>query len=144
MAITYFQDTIFSTESTLSAPATGTALQVAVNNLFSTKDYTFVVTVASVDTNVIVCLEGSVDGTNYAPIIANQTITANGTTVYRFLGNLRDLTLVDDLREELQLVWLVKEVCLVLPLTRKMLLMELVVDLYLKMTQLGKLNRTAP
>ena len=86
MAITYFQDTIFSTESTLSAPATGTALQVAVNNLFSTKDYTFIVTVASVDTNVIVCLEGSVDGTNYAPIIANQTITANGTTVYSVSG----------------------------------------------------------
>ena len=82
MAITYFQDTIFSTESTLTAPAAATALQVAVNNLFSTKDYTFIVTVASVDTNVIVRLEGSVDGTNYAPIIANQTITANGTTVY--------------------------------------------------------------
>ena len=86
MAITYFQDTIFSTESTLSAPATGTALQVAVNNLFSTKDYTFIVTVASVDTNVIVCLEGSVDGTNYAPIIANQTLTANGTTIYSVSG----------------------------------------------------------
>ena len=55
---------------------------MASNNLFSTKDYTLIVTVASVDTNVIVRLEGSVDGTNYAPIIANQTITANGTTVY--------------------------------------------------------------
>ena len=86
MAITYFQDTIFSTESTLSAPATGTALQVAVNNLFSTKDYTFIVTVASVDTNVIVCLEGSVDGTNYAPIIANQTLTANGSSIYSVSG----------------------------------------------------------
>ena len=82
MAVTYFQDTIFSAESTLSAPAAGTALQVAVNNLFSTTDYTLIVTVASVDTNVIVRLEGSIDGTNYAPIIANQTITANGTTVY--------------------------------------------------------------
>jgi len=80
MAINYFQDTIFSTESTLSAPAVGTALQVAVNNTFS------IVTVASVDTNVIVRLEGSVDGTNYAPIIANQTITANGTTVYSVSG----------------------------------------------------------
>ena len=66
MAITYFQDTIFSTESLLSAPA--------------------VVTVASVDTNVIVCLEGSIDGTTYAPIIANQTITANGTTAYSVTG----------------------------------------------------------
>ncbi len=86
MAITYFQDTIFSTESTLSAPAVGTALQVAVNNLFSTKDYTLIVTVASVNTNVVVRLEGSVDGTNYAPIIANQTITANGTTIYSVSG----------------------------------------------------------
>ena len=59
MAINYFQDTIFSTESTLSAPAVGTALQVAVNNTFSTRDYTFIVTVASVDTNVIVRLEGT-------------------------------------------------------------------------------------
>ena len=86
MAITYFQDTIFSTESTLEAPAVGTALQVAVNNLFSTKDYTLIVTVASVNTNVVVRLEGSVDGTNYAPIIANQTITANGTTSYSVSG----------------------------------------------------------
>ena len=86
MAITYFQDTIFSIESTLTAPAAGTALQVAVNNLFSTKDYTLIVTVASVDTNVVVRLEGSVDGTTYAPIIANQTITANGTTVYSVSG----------------------------------------------------------
>jgi hypothetical protein len=86
MAITYFQDTIFSTESTLSAPAVGTALQVAQNNFFSTKDYTLIVTVASVNTNVVVRLEGSVDGTNYAPIIANQTITANGTTVYSVSG----------------------------------------------------------
>ena len=86
MAINYFQDTIFSTESTLSAPAVGTALLVAVNNLFSTRDYSLIVTVASVDTNVIVRLEGSVDGTNYAPIIANQTITANGTTAYSVSG----------------------------------------------------------
>ena len=86
MAVTYFQDTIFSAESTLSAPAAGTALQVAVNNLFSTKDYTLIVTVASVNTNVVVRLEGSVDGTNYAPIIANQTITANGTTAYSVSG----------------------------------------------------------
>ena len=86
MAITYFQDTIFSTESTLTAPAVGSALQVAVNNTFSTSIYTFIVTVASVNTNVIVRLEGSIDGTNYAPIIANQTITANGTTAYSVSG----------------------------------------------------------
>ena len=79
MAITYFQDTIIGTE-TLSAPGNGTPLEVAVNNLFSTKNYTCLVTVASVNTNVIVSFEASLDGTNYVTLLANRTITANGST----------------------------------------------------------------
>ena len=82
MAITYFQDTIFQTDSALEAPGVGTALQVAVNNTFCTKDYTLITTVASVNTNVKVSLEGSIDGTNYGEIIAEKTITSNGTSVY--------------------------------------------------------------
>ena len=82
MAITYFQDTIFQTDSALEAPSVGTALQVAVNNTFCTKDYTLIVTVASINTNVKVNLEGSIDGTNYGEIIAEKTITSNGTSAY--------------------------------------------------------------
>jgi len=82
MAITYFQDTIFQTDSALEAAGVGTALQVAVNNTFNTKDYTLIVTVATINTNVKVTLEGSIDGTNYGIIIAEKTITANGTSVY--------------------------------------------------------------
>ena len=82
MAITYFQDTIFQTDSALEAPGVGTALRVAVNNTFCTKDYTLIATVATINTNVKVSLEGSVDGTNYAEIISEQTITANGTYAY--------------------------------------------------------------
>ena len=82
MAITYFQDTIFQTDSALEAPGVGTALQVAVNNTFCTKDYTLITTVASINTNVKVSLEGSIDGTNYGEIIAEKTITSNGTSVY--------------------------------------------------------------
>ena len=82
MAITYFQDTIFFNDTTLTAPGDGTVLQVASNNFFATKDYTLLVTVAEIDTNVIVRLDGSIDGTNYAPIIAAQTITANGSYSY--------------------------------------------------------------
>ena len=82
MAVTYFQDTIFFTDTTLTAPGDGTVLQVASNNFFATKSYTFTVTVAEIDTNVVVRLDGSIDGTNYAPIIAAQTITSNGTSVY--------------------------------------------------------------
>jgi len=82
MAITYFQDTIFFTDTTLSAPGDGTVLQVASNNFFATRSYTLTVTVADIDTNVVIRLDGSIDGTNYAPIIAAQTITSNGTSVY--------------------------------------------------------------
>ena len=82
MAVTYFQDTIFFTDTSLSAPGDGTVLQVASNNFFATKSYTLTVTVASINTNVVVRLDGSIDGTNYAPIIAAQTITSNGPTIY--------------------------------------------------------------
>jgi|TARA_R100001509_G_C4770323_1_gene182818 hypothetical protein len=82
MAVTYFQDTIFFNDTTLSAPGDGTVLQVASNNFFATKCYTLIVTVAEIDTNVVVRLDGSIDGTNYAPIIAAQTITANGSYSY--------------------------------------------------------------
>lgn len=78
----FFQDTIFSTSPQLSAAGLGTLVEVAVNDLCSTRAYTLIVTVASINTNVVVRLEGSIDGTNYAPIISDQTITANGTTVY--------------------------------------------------------------
>ena len=82
MAVTYFQDTIFFTDTTLSAPGDGTVLQVASNNFFATKSYTLIVTLANKNTNVVVRLDGSIDGTNYAPIIADQTISSNGTTSY--------------------------------------------------------------
>ena len=87
MALGYFQDTIFLNESTLTAPASGTALQVSQNNFFATKDYTLIVTVANKNTNVIVRLDGSIDGTNYAPIIAEQTITVNGSYSYSVSGS---------------------------------------------------------
>ena len=82
MAIPYFQDTIFQTDSALSSIGVGTALQVAVNNTFNTKDYTLMATVATINTNVKVSLEGSIDGTNYAEIISEKTITGNGTYAY--------------------------------------------------------------
>lgn len=78
----FFQDTIFSTSTALTAPGLGTTVEVGVNDLCSTKAYTLITTVATINTNVVIRLEGSIDGTNYAPIIADQTISANGTTVY--------------------------------------------------------------
>jgi hypothetical protein len=81
MAITYFQDTIFKVDTTLTAPGGGATLKVAENNFFATKDYTLITVVANINTNVIVRLDGSIDGTNFAPIITNKTITTNGSHI---------------------------------------------------------------
>ena len=80
-SIPVFSDTIFNTGTALTAPGDGNTVQVAENDLFSTKAYTLITKVATIDTNVIVRLDGSIDGTNFAPIIGNTTITANGNSV---------------------------------------------------------------
>ena len=86
MAGTYFQDTIFDVNPTLSAPGLGSLLQVAVNNTFRTTDYTLIVNVTNINTNVIVQLDGSIDGTNFAQLIGPQTITSNGPKVFSVSG----------------------------------------------------------
>lgn len=86
MSVSYFQDTIFQTGPVLTAPDLGTLTQVAVNNLFSTDTYTLIVTVTNINTNVVVQLDGSIDGTNFVQVIGPQTITANGQYVYSVSG----------------------------------------------------------
>jgi hypothetical protein len=73
---------LFSTYPVLTAPASGEVMLVQQGEAIATRSYTFFVTVASINTNVIVALNGSIDGTNWSKVIANQTITANGTTHY--------------------------------------------------------------
>ena len=81
MPLSNIQDTIFTSE-TLTAPANGTTIEVAVPDAFSTRNYTLFATVSSINTNVVIALEGSLDGTNWSKVIANQTITTNGTSHY--------------------------------------------------------------
>jgi len=78
----YFQDTLFSISSQLDAPGFGTLVEVAANDGFRTTDYTLIAIVTNINTNVVVRLDGSIDGTNFAPIIADQTITANGSHAF--------------------------------------------------------------
>jgi len=80
-------ESFFVTYNTLTAPASGVSTPVQLGSSINTKNYTLFVTVASINTNVIVALEGSIDGTNYSKIIANQTITANGTTHYNIANH---------------------------------------------------------
>ena len=73
---------LFSNYPVLTAPASGEVMLVQQGEAIATRSYTFFVTVASINTNVIVAMNGSIDGTNWSKVIANQTITANGTTHY--------------------------------------------------------------
>lgn len=79
MAILGFSDTLFNVGPALTAPGNGNLVQVAENDLLSTTDYTLITIVASIDTTVNVRLDGSIDGTNFAPIIADTQYNANGT-----------------------------------------------------------------
>ena len=83
---TGFQDTLFFEAAELTAPGTTTEVLTYENNYFSTKDYTLVATVTNINTEVVVRLEGSIDGTNYGPLISN-CITKNGTYVYNITGS---------------------------------------------------------
>jgi len=78
---------LFINYDILTAPGTSDVTLVQLGDNFDTRNYTLFVTVAAINTNVIVALEGSIDGTNYSKIIANQTITANGTTHYNIANH---------------------------------------------------------
>lgn len=86
MALTYFQDTLFSISPQLDAPGLGTLVEVAANDGFRTTDYTLIAIVSNINTSVVVRLDGSIDGTNFAPIIADQTISSNGPHAFSVSG----------------------------------------------------------
>ena len=83
---TGFQDTLFFQAGELTAPGTTTEVLVYENNYFSTNDYTLIATVTNINTEVVVRLDGSIDGTNWGPLISN-CITKNGTYVYNITGS---------------------------------------------------------
>ena len=80
-------DILFITYPILTAPATCVDTSVYLPPTIVSKNYSLFVTVASINTNVIIALEGSIDGTNWSKTIANTTITANGTTHYNLANH---------------------------------------------------------
>jgi hypothetical protein len=80
-----YQQTVFFAPPTLSSPGVTEAYEVYTINYLSTRNYTLMVTVANIDTNVVVRLEGSLNGTDYGAMISN-TITVNGTYAYNITG----------------------------------------------------------
>jgi hypothetical protein len=80
-----YQQTLVQTFPELTAPGVTDTIDVLVANYLSTRNYTISVTVTNINTNVVVRLDGSIDGTNYGPLISN-TITENGTYLYYVNG----------------------------------------------------------
>jgi len=78
---------LFSNYPVLTAPASGEVMPVQQGEAIVTRNYALFVTVASINTNVVVALNGSIDGTNWSKVITNQTITANGTTHYNLANH---------------------------------------------------------
>jgi hypothetical protein len=80
-------DILFVTYPILTAPATCADTSVYLPPTIVSKTYSLFVTVASINTNVIVALEGSIDGTNWSKIITNATITADSTAHYNIANH---------------------------------------------------------
>jgi len=80
-------DILFNNYPVLSVPASGESTSVYLPPSIVSKNFSLFVTVTDINTNVVVALNGSIDGTNWSKIIANQTITANGTSHYNIANH---------------------------------------------------------
>lgn len=70
--------------SALAAPGVSDALPVG-----NYSEHLIQCTVAAINTNVVLRIEGSLDGTNFFNLSASdedKTITANGTYAFRYVG----------------------------------------------------------
>jgi len=81
-----YQQTLSRNFNELTAPGVTDVVDVHVVNYFSSRNYTLIATVTNIDDSVVVRLDGSIDGTNFGPLISN-TITENGTYPERLLGS---------------------------------------------------------
>lgn len=77
----------FTTYDTLTAPGSGQSTSVQIGESITTKTYSLFTTVASNVSGVVVALNGSIDGTNWSKIIADQTITGN-TTIHHTVADV--------------------------------------------------------
>ena len=65
------ENALFVDYAALNAPASGASTLVQYYPKLKTQNYTLFATVAGINTNVVVALNGSIDGTNWSKIIAN-------------------------------------------------------------------------
>ena len=81
------ENALFVDYAALDAPASGTSTLVQYYPKLKTQNYTLFATVSGINANVVVALNGSIDGINWSKIITNQTITSNGTVHYNIANH---------------------------------------------------------
>jgi hypothetical protein len=82
---TFFSDTIFFYPAALTATGTTSNLDVAVQDVAAATTFGVQVKVASVSTNVVVRVEGSLNGTDFFNLdTSDKTLTANGVYFYNY------------------------------------------------------------
>jgi hypothetical protein len=80
-----FSDTVFYYPTALTSTGTTAALDVAVQDMVAATTYGVQVKVASIGVNVVVRIEGSLNGTDFFNLdTADKTLTANGTYFYNY------------------------------------------------------------
>jgi hypothetical protein len=80
-----FSDTVFYYPAALTTAGATDALSVAVQDVVAATTFGVQVKVASIGTNVVVRVEGSLDGTNFFNLdAADKTLTSNGTYFYNY------------------------------------------------------------
>ena len=80
-----YQQTAFFIYDALDYPGYTDPAEVYVINYLSTRNYTLNVNVTNIDESIVVRLEGTLDGTTYAPLLS-EIIKENGNYVYNSYG----------------------------------------------------------
>jgi hypothetical protein len=80
-----YQQTVFFHFGEMDFPSTTETVDVYTANYLSTRNYSMLVTVSNIDDSVVVRLEGTLDGTNFGPMLS-ETITQDGTYAYNSTG----------------------------------------------------------
>jgi hypothetical protein len=80
-----YQQTAFFIFDPLEFPSSTEPAEVYVINYLSTRNYTLYVSVTNIDESVVVRLEGTLDGVNYAPMLS-EIIKENGDYAYNSYG----------------------------------------------------------
>lgn len=83
--VSYFQDTLVDVSPAINAAGFGNLTEVAVNNLFSTSNYTLIAVVTNFSSNIAFQLDGSIDNVSFVPL-ATGTATGNGPVVISVSG----------------------------------------------------------